>query len=108
MPDARPSAFRAGLLAAVLIGTPALALAQQPPPVAGRPAPKAVPEAPDQGGAGSSSGSLSEKLDRSGGVIHPPAGVDPGLTRPVPDQAGRMPVIPPPGAPGGNPQVNPK
>ena len=49
---------------------------------------------------------LSSKLAQSGGVICPPA-VDPEIKAPTPE-AGRTPVIPPPGAPGGNPQVQPK
>jgi hypothetical protein len=45
------------------------------------------------------------------GVIKPPTGVDPGIqsippvTSPAPNS---MPVIPPPGTPGGNPSVQPK
>jgi hypothetical protein len=50
---------------------------------------------------------LSSKLAASDGVICPPAGVDPEIRAPTPE-AGRMPVIPPPGSPGGNPQVQPK
>ncbi len=43
------------------------------------------------------------------GVIHPPTGVDPGIRVPAPDpQGGTMPVIPPPGTPGGNQNVQPK
>ena len=49
---------------------------------------------------------LSSKLAQSGGVICPPA-VDPEIKAPTPE-AGRTPVIPPPGAPGGNPKVEPK
>lgn len=55
---------------------------------------------------GDSSKTLSEKLDQSGGVICPPD-VDPGMNAPAPE-TGKMPVIPPPGSPGGNPQVQPK
>jgi len=55
---------------------------------------------------------LSERLDRSNGVIAPPAstaGTDPGMVRSAPDMGSTaMPVIPPPGAPGGNPDVQPK
>ena len=62
-----------------------------------------------QEGSGSSTEALSEKLDRSGGVIHPPRGVDPGI-RQVPPAIGSQstPVIPPPGSPGGKGGVNPK
>jgi hypothetical protein len=49
---------------------------------------------------------LSDKLDQSNGVICPPD-VDPGMKTPAPN-TGKMPVIPPPGAPGGNPNVQPK
>jgi hypothetical protein len=50
---------------------------------------------------------LSEQLSESNGVICPPAGVDPGISVP-PVGGGRMPVIPPPGTPGGDPNVVPK
>lgn len=40
--------------------------------------------------------SLSEKLDKGKGVIKPPPGVDPGITRPAPEMPNTMPVIPPP------------
>jgi hypothetical protein len=56
--------------------------------------------------AGDSSKSLSEKLDQGGGVICPP-NIDPAIKAPTP-QTGRMPVIPPPGSPGGDPKVQPK
>ena len=55
---------------------------------------------------GDGSKSLTEKLDQGGGVICPP-NVDPAIKAPTPD-AGRTPVIPPPGSPGGDPQVQPK
>jgi len=51
---------------------------------------------------------LSERLNRSGGVIKPPENVDPGLQKKPPDDSGKMPVIPPPGSPGGDPNVKPK
>ena len=50
---------------------------------------------------------LSDQLAESKGVICPPAGVDPGITAP-PVGGGRMPVIPPPGTPGGDPYIQPK
>ena len=55
---------------------------------------------------GDPSKTLSEKLDQGGGVICPP-NVDPGIKAPAPD-TGKMPVIPPPGSPGGDPKVQPK
>jgi hypothetical protein len=55
---------------------------------------------------GDSSKTLSEKLDQGSGVICPP-NVDPGIKVPTPE-TGKMPVIPPPGSPGGDPKVQPK
>jgi hypothetical protein len=54
--------------------------------------------------------SLSEKLDKSGGVIQPPAGVDPQINLPAKDPGvgSSMPVIRPPGSPGGDQSVQPK
>jgi hypothetical protein len=53
-------------------------------------------------------GSLSDELNRSGGVIRPPPTADKGAM-PLPDVGEeRMPVIPPPGSPGGNERVQPK
>jgi hypothetical protein len=54
---------------------------------------------------------LSEELKRSEGVIAPPdPGVDPGMVKPPPDTgaATTMPVIPPPGTPGGDPNIRPQ
>jgi hypothetical protein len=68
-----------------------------------------VPEDTAPGRSGSSQEPLGKKLDRTDGVIHPPQGVDPGLTIPPPAEAqGTMPVIPPPGTPGGEPGPRPK
>ena len=58
-------------------------------------------------------GSLSDQLNRSKGVITPPAAVsnaDPGIVKPPPDTGTTttMPMIPPPGTPGGDPNVQPK
>jgi hypothetical protein len=49
---------------------------------------------------------LSDKLAQSDGVLCPPS-VDPGIKAATPE-VGNMPVIPPPGSPGGNPNVQPK
>jgi hypothetical protein len=61
-------------------------------------------EAPQARGAGNQT--LSEKLEQTDGVLCPPD-VDPDIKAPTP-QAGPMPVIPPPGSPGGDPSVRPK
>ncbi len=53
------------------------------------------------------SASLSDELSRSKGVICPPAGIDPGISAP-PVGGSVMPVIPPPGTPGGDPNIVPK
>jgi hypothetical protein len=51
---------------------------------------------------------LSERLDRSGGVIHPPGDVDSGMHVAPPTTGDKMPVVPAPGSPGGDPNVKPK
>ena len=109
------------LLAAVLL-LPASAAAQQPPQAKAPVVPKTehrddpracaheratvgeggginVEKKPDQ--------TLSDRLAQSNGVICPPPHVDPDIKAPTPE-GGTMPVIPPPGSPGGNPQVQPK
>ncbi|UPG71801.1 hypothetical protein MVG78_14800 [Roseomonas gilardii subsp. gilardii] len=92
----------AGLLA--LLAGPALA--QAPAPTApGNPSSPA-PTAPDR----NSSPDRSDPIPRSG-VIQPPATgqVDPGIRTTVPDpRPNTTPVIPPPGTPGGNPQIQPR
>jgi len=85
-------------------------LAQTPDqkPAAAAPA-QIVPEDTAPGRSGSSQEPLGKKLSRTDGVIHPPQGVDPGLAVPPPPHAhGTMPVIPPPGTPGGEPGLRPK
>jgi hypothetical protein len=49
---------------------------------------------------------LGQKLNESNGVICPPD-IDSGMNASTPD-GGKTPVIPPPGSPGGNPNVQPK
>ena len=85
----------------------------QPPPnsplsdIQGRPDPTQDPRS--TGAIGGSSESLSEKLDKSGGVIRPPANIAPDLAVRAPDpDPGTTRVIPPPGSPGGDPTVVPK
>ena len=56
----------------------------------------------------SASGSSSSDLSRSGGVITPPIGVDPQIKQTPPPSGDSMPVVPPPGTPGGNPSIKPK
>lgn len=60
-----------------------------------------------EGGPGDATGSLSERLEKSDGVIKPPA-TGAGRTITPPD-TGTTPVIPPPGTPGSKaPNVEPK
>jgi hypothetical protein len=80
-------------LAVALAAGTALAQAQVADPKA-----CASPSTPNQ--------TLSDKLGQSNGVICPPD-VDPDIKAPTPN-AGKMPVIPPPGSPGGDPSVEPK
>ena len=49
---------------------------------------------------------LSEKLDQTAGVICPPD-IDPAIKAPT-TNAGKTPVMPPPGSPGGDQTVQPK
>ena len=68
-----------------------------------------VPEEKTQEGTttGQRAEPLGDKLARSDGVLCPPPGVDPEMHAPAPD-AGKTPVIPPPGSPGGDPSIRPK
>lgn len=84
-----------------------------PPPLTPRGQPVAPPEqiAPpaDNGASGSTTGgTLSDRLSRDRGTLTPPAHVDPDMTVQPPARSGAMPVIPPPGSPGGNQSVVPK
>jgi hypothetical protein len=89
--------------------TSAIAFAQfQAPPSAPLQAPEcrrgALPATP---GETTGSVDLGDQLSRSKGIICPPAGVDPGIAAP-PVGGGTTPVIPPPGTPGGDPNIIPK
>ena len=50
---------------------------------------------------------LSDKLARTDGVICPP-NVDQEMRAPTPPSSNKMPVIPPPGSPGGDQSKQPK
>jgi hypothetical protein len=77
------------------------------PPGASQPLPERI--APPEGAQGTTGGgNLSDRLSRQGGTLQPPT-VDPGIHVPVPPNSqGTMPVIPPPGTPGGNQTIVPK
>ncbi len=98
------------LTALILAAAPAVAQNPQPasptnptvpvaPPNAASPPPeKIAPRDP----------TLSDRLSRQGGTVRPP-NVDPGMrVTPPRNNAATMPVIPPPGSPGGNRSVVPK
>jgi hypothetical protein len=103
-----------GLLAGVALPLAAFAQNPQPaaphettPPVAPPSAPSPPPEqiAPADRALGDTH--LSDRLSRQQGTLQPPS-VDPGIQAPTPRSQGTMPVIPPPGTPGGNQKVVPK
>jgi hypothetical protein len=117
-------------IAAALVLSPACALAQAPPspatpPQQAAPAPAPKGEARDpractpaqqapntqngQQGTVGQGRSLGERLAQTDGVICPPGNVDPEIRAPTPNtDTNRMPVIPPPGSPGGDPSTRPK
>jgi hypothetical protein len=98
----------AGSLTVASAQTPQV-LQQQAPNM---PAPKDMPaekiEPADPSSTGST-GTLSDKLEKSDGVIRPPANAAPDMTVPAPvPNPGTTPVIPAPGSPGGDQSVDPK
>ena len=115
------------MMSCVLMAASGAAFAQAPPARATPPAQTATPASaaspacaptqtsPQQGGTvvpqGTTTGQraepLGDKLAKSDGVLCPPAGVDPQMRAPTP-AGGNMPVIPPPGSPGGDPTIRPK
>jgi hypothetical protein len=71
--------------------------------------PRTAPDSVEPGISGSSTEPLSDRLDRSRGVLRPPGGIDPGLTQsPPPSGPNSTPEIAPPGTSGGRPGANPK
>jgi hypothetical protein len=94
----------AAIGAMAIWATPVVSVAHEITPVAA-----ATAQTDDTAKSGSSAEPLSDKLDRSGGVIKPPGGVDPALAKtPPPAGPQSMPVIPPVGGPGGPPGVTAK
>ena len=94
----------------------ALAFATQALAQGARPAPPAINAIPDKMEPGpvapqnqAPSENLSEKLNKSDGVIKPPPTGDNEMTiKPKDENVGTMPVIPPPGSPGGRQDIQPK
>jgi hypothetical protein len=110
----------------LLLVAPGLASAQAPPVAATPPAQTASPApqrtsdctplkpasprgtvAPEGTTTGQAGEPLGDKLAKSDGVLCPPAGIDPEMRAPTPE-SGNTPVIPPPGSPGGDPNLRPK
>ncbi len=117
----RRSSFLVRMLACAAF--PCIAAAQNPqpaapqdphhplaPPSASQPPPEVIaPHDTTPGTKSAQTGdTLSDRLSKQQGTLHPPS-VDPGISAPLPSNGqGAMPVIPPPGSPGGNPAVVPK
>ena len=100
----------AAALAAALCSGATIAAAQTGPGAPGTdqviPEKKGTPIIPP---STASDGALSDKLDKSNGVITPSTNVDPSMTKtaPVPNP-NSTPVIRPPGTPGGPAGAEPK
>jgi hypothetical protein len=98
--------IRLAVLFVLALSTAATAFAQSQPPNSG--ADQNAPSRFDAQAGQQRSQSLSERLDRSGGVIHPPGNVDADIQIPPPATGDKMPVMPAPGSPGGDPTIKPK
>ena len=99
-------AFYRGVVAAFACVLAGVALAQSTQPPATPPAqpgsPSTIPEkSPTSPGASAPSGTLSDKLGETGGVIKPPSGIDPAMSKGAPDAPATMPIIKPPEEKGG-------
>lgn len=90
-----------------IASAPPTELAANCAPTMAAPSRGTVTVPPDGTTTGQANEPLADKLTKSDGVLCPPAGVDPEIHAPTPD-AGNTPVIPPPGSPGGNPDIRPK
>jgi hypothetical protein len=95
--------FFAAILVVTLAREAGTAAAQTPPP-------PDQPQAqiPEKVAPPLENSATENKMQRENGVIKPPANIDPGMAEKPPDTRGRMPVIPPPGSPGGDPSLHPK
>ncbi|HXH44844.1 MAG TPA: hypothetical protein VNK51_13460 [Bradyrhizobium sp.] len=113
------------ILASFLIAASGSAIAQAPPAPATPPQATAPPSTQRAAGCApsdrltttpdgtattgqSAREPLGEKLAKTDGVLCPPSGVDPDMHAPAPSTGANTPVIPPPGSPGGDPNVRPK
>lgn len=72
-------------------------------------APSTAPQTPEAKPGDKSNEPLGEKLDKNEGVLKPPHGIDPQIHKAPPESTGdKMPIIVPPGEPGGDQSVQPK
>jgi hypothetical protein len=89
-----------------------VAAAQSPPPrqqAPNMPAPNSTIPEKIRPQDPSATGSLSERLGASDGVVKPRGDIDPHITAPAPvPDPGTTRVIPPPGSPGGDQSIEPK
>jgi hypothetical protein len=102
-------------LAGLLLTNPALAQTPpEPAPPPGMPntadPPAESTPAPDaKGETAQPDKPLSEQLKQNEGVLEPPRDLDSKIERPAPvPDPNTTPVIPPPGSPGGDPNIQPK
>jgi len=101
----------ASLITALQIAAACCGAFAQDLPAQQNPETRAPPQDPRSTGLDARPGeTLSDRLERTQGVIRPPASIAPDMpqARPPAPDPGTTPVIPPPGTPGGNPQVEPK
>lgn len=103
----------AALAAALGLSGAALAQGAGQPAAPNMPAPgTTIPEKVDPPlgrDPGSTGTTLSDRLEKTDGVIRPPSGIAPDMTVPAPvPNPGTTPVIPPPGSPGGSQAIDPK
>jgi hypothetical protein len=102
------SLFPVAALACVMLTTAshgAETQVPQAPEAAPSPAPPNTTTPNDK----STSKPLGKKLDETEGVLKPPKGVDPEMhIKPPANTGDKMPVIVPPGEPGGDQSVQPK
>lgn len=108
----------AALGASLLLASPMAASAGATQDPSGKPVPPEVMNPPTESttpppdastGGDKPKEPLTEQLKEGEGVLEPPKGIDPEIKKPIPDEfRGTLPVIPPPGEPGGDPAVQPK
>src|SRR5262245_22804953 len=108
MENAMPRLTGAPVLIALSLGVASAALAQSTSSGPNKAPDQNAPSHFDSQAGNERDQNLSQRLDRSDGVIHPPGHVDPEMRIAPPATGDKMPVVPPPGAPGGDQSVKPK